>query len=334
MSGTPADAILPDDPNHRHHPLYRHLLQGVTTAQPGSSPEQRANLAAGLTDAYLRSLPDADRGLRLDETTIRGLNVVAGNPDAQTPSLFAVAGRPGEGAPLISTPLATADVAASQTLATHAQRRTIGADGYLTDPGITRTPIPALEHGQLRDVNAIVLHRTESSTAKSTLNHWQGSSNPYGTHFLIDKDGTIHQTASLNHYTNHIGKIRSKAEEEGTASEQELEKLKEYGVAQTNTYERAKAYPDRFPTSLDSVGIEVVGRYDKASGTWDAPTAQQTEALNRLVGTLKNEYGLNGRDIHEHDKIGYKTQGEGDGLVEPNAHDRDPDLVQRSGPTR
>ena len=333
MSGT-HDAVLPDDPGHRHYPLYRHLLQGVEAGQPARTPEQHANLAAGLTDAYLQSLPERDRGLRLDETTIRSLSVISGRPDAPTPSLFVVAGTPAVAARLISTPLATADVAASTTLAAYAQQRTIGADGYLTDPGITRTPIPALEHGHLRDVNGIVLHRTESSTARSTLNHWQGSSNPYGTHFLIDKDGTVHQTASLNHYTNHIGKIRSRGKDEGTASEQELETLKGYSLAQTNIHERSKGYPNRFPTSLDSVGIEVVGRYDKATGTWDTPTPQQTEALNRLVGTLNNEYGLNSRDIYEHDKIGYKTQGEGNGLVEPNAHDRDPDLLLRRGPAR
>ena len=44
--------ILPNNPNHRHIALYRQLLQGVSTAEPGRTPEHQANLAAGLTDAY------------------------------------------------------------------------------------------------------------------------------------------------------------------------------------------------------------------------------------------------------------------------------------------
>ena len=44
--------ILPNDPNHRHNALYRQLRQGVSTAEPGRTPEHQANLAAGLTDAY------------------------------------------------------------------------------------------------------------------------------------------------------------------------------------------------------------------------------------------------------------------------------------------
>ncbi len=341
MSGTSADPILPDDPNHRHYPLYRHLLQGVAAAQPGSGPEQRANLAAGLTDAYLQTLPQSDRGLRLDETTVRGLSVVAGRADAPTPSLFVVAGRPGEGAPLISTPLATAEIAASRILAPYAQQRTIGADGYLTDPEITGTSIPALERGALPAVNAIVLHRTMGSTAAGTLGHWRGESQPYGTHFLIDRDGTIHQTASLNQHTAHVGRIRSRGEVEGSLSPEEQRQLDEARQAPGSDYaavhriESGKPYPRRYPGNGDSVGIEVVATYDEQARTWQAPTEQQTASIRRLVGILQNNYGLDDHDIYQHDAISYKTQGEGAGLYQPAVRNvDDPGLQQPTGPTR
>lgn len=188
MSEGTENRLLPDDPNHRHNPLYNHLLRAVGQIEPHRPPAQRANLAAGLLDAYLQSRPAEERGLRLDETTVRSLQVVAGRLDAPLPSLFVISGAPREGAPLISTPLASTDIAASRTLTPYAQARTIDQDGYLTDPDITRTAVPGLERNPMSAVNGIVLHRTMGSTAAGTLNHWRSEASPYGTHFLIDRD--------------------------------------------------------------------------------------------------------------------------------------------------
>ena len=338
--------VLPNDPTHRHNALYRHMLEGVNTAEPGRTVEQRSNLAAGLVDAYLQSRPERERDQRLDETVIRDLRVVPGARDAPTPSLFVVSGAqtPSDATPRISTPLATADVPASQTLAAHAQQRTVGADGYLTDPNITRTPIPALERNPMPDVNGIVMHRTMGSTAAGTLDHWRGEASPFGTHFLIDRDGTIHQTASLNNNTNHVGRIRSRGEVEGTLTpegERELaatRRLPTNDYADVNRLESARSYPERFPTNRDSIGIEVVATYNERTATWQEPTEAQRASIQRLVGTLQQNYGLNDRDVYEHDRISYKTQGEGAGLYQPAAPVRDgndPGLQQQpAGPPR
>lgn len=336
--------ILPNDPDHRHNALYRHLLQGVTAAEPGRSAEQRQNLAAGLVDAYLQSRPERERDLRLDESTIRDLRVLPGGRDAPTPSLFVVSGTqtPSEATPRISTPLTTAEIPASRTLAAHAQQRTVGADGYLTDPDITRTAIPALERGAMTDVNGIVLHRTMGSTAAGTLSHWRGQDNPHGTHFLIDRDGTIHQTASLDNSTSHVGRIRSRGEVEGTLTPEGTRELAATRAAPGNDYqavhalESARPYPQRFPTNRDSIGIEVVATYNERTQTWQEPTEAQRASIQRLVGTLQQNYGLNDRDIYEHDRISHKTQGEGAGLYQPAARDVDAPGVQQqpAGPTR
>lgn len=338
--------ILPNDPGHPHNALYRHLLQGVDAAEPGRTVEQRSNLAAGLVDAYLQSRPERERDQRLDETVIRDLRVTPGARDAPTPSLFVVSGTqtPSDAAPRISTPLATADVPASQTLAAHAQQRTVGADGYLTDPNITRTPIPALERGPLTDVNGIVMHRTTGSTAQGTIDHWRGQDNPYGTHFLIDRDGTIHQTASLDSSTAHVGKIRSRGEVEGTLTpegQQELAAVRRPrgndDIADVSRLESGKPYPERYPTNRDSIGIEVVATYNERTQTWQEPTEAQRASIQRLVGALQNNYGLNDRDVYEHDRISFKTQGEGAGLYQPSpVRDADPTVVQQQpvGPPR
>jgi hypothetical protein len=324
MSEGAETRLLPDDPNHRHYALYSHLLGAVTQVEPHRSPEQRANLAAGLLDAYLQSRPAAERELRLDETAIRSLQVVAGRPNAPVPSLFVISGAPREGTPLISTPLTTAGIAASETLAPYAQTRTIDQDGYLTDPGITRTAVPALERNPMTAVNCIVLHRTMGSTAAGTLNHWRSETNPYGTHFLIDRDGTIHQTASLNNNTAHVGRIRSRGEVEGTLTPEEQLRLNNMRAepgndfTAVNRFESAKPYPQRYPINADSIGIEVVATYDERTRSWQAPTEQQTTSIRQLVGILQQNYGLNDNDIYQHDVVSYKTQGEGAGLYQPH----------------
>lgn len=322
--------LLPDNPNHRHYPLYNHLLRAVGQVEANRPPAERANLAAGLLDAYLQSRPAAERELRLDETTVRSLQVIAGRRDAPTPSLFIVVGEPREGAPLILTPLATAGTPASQTLARHAQQCSIGQDGYLTDSGITRTAIPALERNPMTAVNGIVLHRTMGSTAAGTISHWRSDTNPYGTHFLIDRDGTIHQTASLNNNTAHVGKIRSRGEMEGTLTADEQRQLASARAepgndnSAVNRIESAKPYPLRYPANGDSIGIEVVATYDKTTQAWQAPTEQQTASIRRLVGILQQNYGLDDNDIHQHDVVSHKTHGEGAGLYQPG--NQQPDI--------
>ena len=73
----------------------------------------------------------------------------------------------------------------------------IDKDGILDHPKIIKNRVTALENGKLNKVNAIILHRTEGSSAKQTLISFETG---IGTHFLIEKDGTIYQAASLNQY--------------------------------------------------------------------------------------------------------------------------------------
>lgn len=62
----------------------------------------------------------------------------------------------------------------------------------------------SIEHGTLKGVSAIVVHRTDSSSAKSTLQAYS-SGKTAGAHFLIGKDGEIVQTASLEKVCWHVG---------------------------------------------------------------------------------------------------------------------------------
>ena len=209
-------------------------------------------------------------------------------------------------------------------------------DGWLTDPAIVRNEVAGLGRGRLAQVNAVVMHRTESATADSALRAFaQGRDGvQYGTHFLVDKDGTIYQTASLQQRTLHVGKIKSRCVEEATCSPEEavLARQRGWNPTATHNHEKAKDYPQRYPLNEDSVGIEVVGRH--LGGKWEAPTAAQQASINRLVNTLQQHYGIGDHDVYAHDVISYKTAGEGAGLYTPAAEPEPERLQQPSGPNR
>ena len=49
-----------------------------------------------------------------------------------------------------------------------------------------------IEHGEIGKIRAIILHRTMSKSAQSSIDWWQNhKAKGAGTHFMIDKDGTI-----------------------------------------------------------------------------------------------------------------------------------------------
>lgn len=187
--------------------------------------------------------------------------------------------------------------------------------GYVQNAGFKFQPIAALEKGSLRGPRAIVMHRTVSSTAGSSLNAFQRG---IGTHFLIGKDGAIYQTASLLQKTYHVGPIRSRCFEEGNCDPREMAVVKalerQEAYRAVHDQEKLKGYPARFPMNEDSVGVEVVAMYSQASEQWEAPTDAQRESITLLIRMLKNQYSLTDADVYEHDKISRKTPGEGTGL--------------------
>ncbi|MBI6550765.1 peptidoglycan recognition protein family protein [Xenorhabdus lircayensis] len=190
----------------------------------------------------------------------------------------------------------------------------VNDDGYFKNTDIVQDEVNALEHGEMSTVNAIVLHRTGGSSMSTAISSFKSTG--VGTHFIIDKDGTIKQTASLKQYTYHIGKIRSKCIAENNCNSDEAKKIKGWGwnPKKIHDHEKLKAYPDRYPMNDDSVGIEVVAGYNTSSKSWEQATAQQSESIKKLVSLLKCNYNLDNGDIYEHDKISYKTEGEGANL--------------------
>ncbi|WP_233409927.1 MULTISPECIES: peptidoglycan recognition protein family protein [Burkholderia] len=80
----------------------------------------------------------------------------------------------------------------------------IDSNGMVVSPRVVRVRKAQIERGAMQRISGVIVHQTGGSTAASALNSYQ---NAYatGAHFLIEKDGTIYQTASLKKQTWHVG---------------------------------------------------------------------------------------------------------------------------------
>ena len=99
----------------------------------------------------------------------------------------------------------------------------VDKNGLVDAERITVKRFNSIERGKLAAVNGIIVHQTDSTTARSTFNSYQNIG-ANGAHFLTDKDGTIWQTASLYKITNHVGFLQSRCLLKKSCSPQELKK--------------------------------------------------------------------------------------------------------------
>lgn len=190
--------------------------------------------------------------------------------------------------------------------------------GKLIDQKITQKIYSNLHHGNLNQVNAIVVHQTGASTAQHTFNSY--SSAGHGAHFLIDKQGEIYQTALTNQVAHHVGRIKSKclqisscsASDTSAANALYLQKGISYSIRVKNlhNHEKSKNYPDRYPTNNDSLGIEIVGEYHKATQAYETVNALQNVSLKWLISELTVHLNLQSSDIYRHPDVSYKQPTE------------------------
>src|SRR2546427_5069246 len=131
-----------------------------------------------------------------------------------------------------------------------------------------------------------------------------------GAHFLIDKDGAIYQTARVNQRTFHVGNIQSRCHNIDSCSVEEANEIKtilkgkgtySQKVKRISDREKTKAYPDRYPTNADSLGIEVVGKLVDKS--YEKPTAEQDASVKWLVAELLAFYKLTTADVYRHPQV-------------------------------
>lgn len=167
---------------------------------------------------------------------------------------------------------------------------TVDADGFIEHDDIAKEQVTEIEQGSFGnpkdDIEYIVLHRTVTSDARSTIDNAFKKKRGgvyYGTHFLVGKDGKMYQTASLNKYTYHVKGKNGK-----------------------------------------SIGIEVVGMpLDKDGNTtigppngnavasWEVVSKAQAQSVACIIKGLLNHYELKVENVESHEDLQAKTEGEG-----------------------
>jgi len=213
------------------------------------------------------------------------------------------------------------------------------ADGFVNHPDVTKkisdkghnfniayNDASVFDDMQNRKYNAIVIHQTDTETAQNVFNSYTAEKK--GAQFLIDKDGTIYQTASLDKVSRHVGEIRARCLSESTCSKEELDEgLKQWneeswkkdgsgisGKAKSHDHEKVKDFPDRFPKNEDSIGIECVGKAYPQSGSkepvYEPLTPEQEKSLKWLTGELAKKYNIPASEIYTHPEIAFKNETE------------------------
>ncbi|MGO4394636.1 N-acetylmuramoyl-L-alanine amidase [Variovorax sp. M-6] len=180
---------------------------------------------------------------------------------------------------------------------------------------------PLIERGKLGAVNGIVVHQTGGGNSDGTFSSYSKKSvsgePPNGAHFLIDKDGTIYQTASLFRVTNHVGFLQSRCvlTKKCTPTELQsalaLEKTKgnRARALAVHAAEKVKRFPDRYPSNSDAIGIELVGEApgERGKEVFVTVTDQQTRSLQWLMKELMETYNVSMQETYRHPDIARKN---------------------------
>ncbi len=152
-------------------------------------------------------------------------------------------------------------------------------EGFIRSSTMRQSRVTKLEKGNFKGhPEGIVLHRTVNSSTDETIDVF--NSRGFGTHFVVGPDGEVTQTASLDRWTQHVGKPKA-----------------------GNPGKR----------SSNTVGIEVVGNYDYATEKWDPLTEEQVMSVSNLVNTLYKMYGLSYSDVYGHEDLSAKNARRGCG---------------------
>ncbi|WP_455815125.1 peptidoglycan recognition protein family protein [Pseudomonas graminis] len=195
----------------------------------------------------------------------------------------------------------------------------IDEGGYIDAERIILKIFNNIERGKMDAVNGIVVHQTNAPTASSTFHSYQ-TKGATGAHFLIDRDGTIYQTASLFQITWHVGRLQSRCFLTKKCEPTDFQKVAELEKSWRNSdkvhqIEKVKNYPDRFPSNVDSIGIEIVGKSTrvinentgKPEYIYEEVNDSQNGSLMWLIKELVATLKVSTSEIYRHPEIGRKN---------------------------
>ncbi|BBU29742.1 hypothetical protein BTHE68_34760 [Burkholderia sp. THE68] len=79
-----------------------------------------------------------------------------------------------------------------------------------------------------------------------------------------------------------------------------------------NRHEMTKSWPDRLPSNIDSIGIELVGMY-RGEGNeqiYEDPTSEQNDSLKWLIAELIETLSIDKAEVYAHPAVSYKNPTE------------------------
>lgn len=192
----------------------------------------------------------------------------------------------------------------------------IDQQGMVLDQRVIKAIRPSIERGPMKVVRGLIVHQTGGATAQSSLDSYQRAS-ANGAHFLIDKDGTIYQTASIKRQTWHVGKLKSRCRLEARCSTAEQKLNATFAPSLENKREMRKVVPDRFPSNQDAIGIELVGEalprgaaIPEEKKTYEPVTEAQNKALRWLVRELSVTLNIPLTEVFRHPTVSRKNPSE------------------------
>jgi N-acetylmuramoyl-L-alanine amidase len=190
----------------------------------------------------------------------------------------------------------------------------IDKDGMVSDPKVVPVRSTNIERGSMPVVHGIIVHQTGGGSAQSTLDSYK-KVDANGAHFLIGKDGTIYQTASLNEKTWHVGKLKARCLAELSCSPADIKASQTFSPTVENKREMAKPVPQRYPSNSDAIGIELVGAAlptpkDKTQLVYEPVTKEQNESLAWLVKSLSTTLAVPTTEVFRHPDVSRKNPTE------------------------
>lgn len=209
----------------------------------------------------------------------------------------------------------------------------IDAAGLISHPRVQLRRFANIERGALARIEGIIVHQTDTADEGGVFGSYRHA-NANGAHFLIGKDGTIWQTASLLQRTSHVGPIKPRCLFEMRCAPAELGALKQavaaFDTKTSNRLEMVKSVPLRYPSNQDSVGIEIVGKANLPPGksvpagasarqrenfigdnaVYEPVTAAQQVSLQWLIDFLRQNFQIPAAEVHRHPDVSWKNPTE------------------------
>jgi len=81
-------------------------------------------------------------------------------------------------------------------------------------------------------------------------------------------------------------------------------------VRDLSRHEDAKAWPQRYPSNRDAIGIELVGRFLPDQARYESVGPEQNASLKWLVHTLAIALGVPLHEVFRHPDLSYKQPSE------------------------